>query len=76
MEIPMKHPNIKTMINVFSPSGYNRGRYMSVLKYFIGSFFLEAVSKPQIALKGKTHADEKAQHTREYVSPPEAGKPF
>ena len=29
---------------------------------------LEAVSKPQIALKGKAQADEKAEHTREYVS--------
>jgi hypothetical protein len=26
--------------------------------------FLEAVSKPQIALKDKAQADEKAQHTR------------
>jgi hypothetical protein len=42
----------------------------------LSRFFLEAVSKPQIALKGKAQADEKAQHTREYVSPPEAGKHF
>jgi hypothetical protein len=29
---------------------------------------LEVVSKPQIRLKGKAQADEKAQHTRQYVS--------
>ena len=29
---------------------------------------MEALSKPQIALDGKARADEKAQHTREYVS--------
>jgi hypothetical protein len=29
---------------------------------------LEGVSKPQIAFEGKAKADEKAQHTREYVS--------
>ena len=29
---------------------------------------IEAVSKPQIAFEGKAKADEKAQHTREYVS--------
>jgi hypothetical protein len=32
------------------------------------SFFLEAISKPQIAFEGKARADEKAQHTRQYVS--------
>jgi hypothetical protein len=31
-------------------------------------FGLEAVAKPQIAFDGKARADEKAQHTREYVS--------
>ena len=30
--------------------------------------FSEAVSKPQIALKDKAQADEKAEHTRLYVS--------
>jgi hypothetical protein len=30
--------------------------------------FLEGVSKPQMAFEGKAKADEKAQHTREYVS--------
>jgi hypothetical protein len=30
----------------------------------IDQHILEAVSKPQIALKGKAQADEKAQHTR------------
>jgi hypothetical protein len=30
--------------------------------------FLEAISKPQIAFEGKDRADDKAQHTREYVS--------
>ncbi len=30
--------------------------------------FLQAVSKMQIVSKYKTRADEKAQHTREYVS--------
>ena len=29
---------------------------------------LEAISKPQIAFEGKAGADDKAQHTREYVS--------
>jgi hypothetical protein len=29
---------------------------------------IEVVSKPQIALKNKAQADEKAQHTWEYVS--------
>jgi hypothetical protein len=29
---------------------------------------LEAISKPQMAFEGKAKADEKAQHTREYVS--------
>jgi hypothetical protein len=29
---------------------------------------LEAISKPQIAFDGKARADEKAQHTWEYVS--------
>jgi hypothetical protein len=29
---------------------------------------LEVVSKPQIRLKGKAQANEKAQHTRQYVS--------
>jgi hypothetical protein len=29
---------------------------------------LEAISKPQVAFAGKAKADEKAQHTREYVS--------
>jgi len=29
---------------------------------------LEVVSKPQIASKGKARVDEKAQHTRKYVS--------
>jgi hypothetical protein len=29
---------------------------------------LEVVSKPQIRLKSKAQADEKAQHTRKYVS--------
>jgi hypothetical protein len=29
---------------------------------------LEAISKMQIALKYKARADEKAEHTREYVS--------
>jgi hypothetical protein len=29
---------------------------------------IEAVSKPQIAFEGKAKADEKAEHTREYVS--------
>ena len=28
----------------------------------------EAILKPQIAFEGKAWADEKAQHTREYVS--------
>ena len=28
----------------------------------------EVISKPQIRLKGKAQADEKAQHTRSYVS--------
>ncbi len=28
----------------------------------------EAISKPQMAFEGKAKADEKAQHTREYVS--------
>ena len=31
-------------------------------------FGLEVVSKPQIRFKGKAQADEKAQHTRKYVS--------
>jgi hypothetical protein len=29
---------------------------------------VEVVSKPQIRLKSKAQADEKAQHTRQYVS--------
>jgi hypothetical protein len=29
---------------------------------------LEAISRPQIRFEGKAKADEKAQHTREYVS--------
>ena len=29
---------------------------------------LEAVSKPQIRFEGKAQADEKAQHTQQYVS--------
>jgi hypothetical protein len=29
---------------------------------------LEVVSKPQISFKSKAQADEKAQHTRQYVS--------
>jgi hypothetical protein len=29
---------------------------------------LEAIAKPQIAFDDKARADEKAQHTREYVS--------
>jgi hypothetical protein len=29
---------------------------------------LETISKPQIAFEGKAGADDKAQHTREYVS--------
>jgi len=29
---------------------------------------LEVVSKPQIRFKGKAQTDEKAQHTRSYVS--------
>jgi hypothetical protein len=33
---------------------------------------IAAVSKPQIALVDKAQADEKARHTRQYVSPPEA----
>ena len=44
--------------------------------YFMSSFNrlrpksapLEAISKPQIAFEGKAGADDKAQHTREYVS--------
>jgi hypothetical protein len=42
----------------------------------------EAISKHQMAFEGKAKADEKAQHTREYVSilhkppgPPQAGRP-
>ena len=31
-------------------------------------FFLETISKSQIAAEGKARADGKAQHTREYVS--------
>jgi hypothetical protein len=30
--------------------------------------FLKAISKPQMVSDGKARADEKAQHTREYVS--------
>jgi len=33
-----------------------------------GSFWLEVVSKCQIAFESKAQADEKAQHTCEYVS--------
>jgi hypothetical protein len=29
---------------------------------------IEAISKPQIRFEGKAKAEEKAQHTREYVS--------
>jgi hypothetical protein len=47
---------------------------MDDLKRFVKIFFRSG-SKPQIALKGKAQADEKARHTREYVSPPKAGKP-
>jgi hypothetical protein len=35
---------------------------------------LEAVSRPQIRFKGKAQADEKAQHTWEYMSPAIGGK--
>jgi hypothetical protein len=42
----------------------------------MSGFSIEAVSKTQIALKDKAQADEKAEHTREYVSPPEADKHF
>ena len=33
-----------------------------------GVLSVEAISKPQIAFEGKAGADDKAQHTREYVS--------
>jgi hypothetical protein len=33
-----------------------------------GSRKLEAISKPQMVFDGKARTDEKAQHTREYVS--------
>ena len=35
---------------------------------FVTRSTLEAISKPQMAFEGKAKADEKAQHTREYVS--------
>jgi hypothetical protein len=34
----------------------------------LNQIILEVVSKPQIRLKSKAHADEKAQHTCQYVS--------
>ncbi len=37
-------------------------------EYSIKDFSLEAISKMQITFKDKARADEKAEHTQEYVS--------
>jgi hypothetical protein len=43
-------------------------RLRAMIPVMIREERLEVVSKPQIASKDKTRVDEKAQHTREYVS--------
>ena len=40
----------------------------SYCTYHHGNMSLEAISKPQMRFEGKAKADEKREHTREYVS--------
>ena len=49
----------------------NNGKFIPQLETIVGKKswkMIEVVSKPQIRFKGKAQADEKAQHTRQYVS--------
>jgi hypothetical protein len=46
----------------------SRGLLFQKAKWIRFSILLQAISKMQITFKDKARADEKAQHTREYVS--------
>jgi hypothetical protein len=59
---------IQLQYDLSDPRGRRGKNLTGQARFKVKNWILEAISKMQITFKDKARADEKAQHTREYVS--------